>query len=169
MISFHRALRTIRQPSAIIAAVALLGLAACDNAPAAPAGEAATSAVTSLTITNARLVLAPVAGNPAAVYFDLSYAGAGDVTLAGVTVEGAGMTMVHQTVEKDGAMAMMGAEPIALTNGANVVFAPGGLHVMAMEPSADWAPGGTVNVTLTLSDGTTHSFPATVRAAGEAR
>ena len=169
MTSFHSALRAIRQPAAILGAAALLSLAACNSAPEAPASETAASEAGGLTVTNARLVLAPVSGNPAAVYFDLSYAGSGDVTLAGVTVEGAGMTMVHQTVEKDGAMAMMGADPIALTKGANVVFAPGGLHVMAMEPSADWSPGGTVNVTLTLSDGTTYSFPATVRAAGEAR
>lgn len=169
MNTFHRSLRTIGQPAAILGAAMLLGLGGCNNAPEAPTGEPAASVTSGLTVTNARLVLAPVSGNPAAVYFDLSYSGADALTLSGVTVEGAGMTMVHQTVEKDGAMTMSGADPIALTNGTNVAFAPGGMHVMAMEPSADWAPGETVNVTLTLSDGSTHSFPASVRAAGEAR
>jgi hypothetical protein len=64
---------------------------------------------------------------------------------------------------------MMDAEPIALTTGTPVTFAPGGMHVMAMQPSEAWKPGETVKVTLTLSDGTTHSFDAAVRAAGEDR
>jgi periplasmic copper chaperone A len=153
-----------------IAALGLLGLAACSGEKAdAPTDAAAPVLVKGVSITNPRLVLAPVAGNPAAVYFDLSYAGDAGITLSSVTVEGAGMSMIHQTVEKDGAMSMMDADPIALTTGTPVNFAPGGMHVMAMQPSAEWAPGGTVKVTLTLSDGTTQSFDAAVRAAGEER
>ena len=163
-----------RAALAIMGTASLLGLAACNpgEADAPPPVGAATDApvlVKGLSITNPRLVLAPVSGNPAAVYFDLSYAGDADVTLTSVTVEGAGMAMIHQTVEKDGAMAMMDAEPIALVTGTPVTFAPGGMHVMAMQPSEAWTPGGTVKVTLTLSDGTTQSFDAAVRAAGDDR
>ena len=153
-----------------IVALGLLGLAACSGEKAdTPTDAAAPVLVKGVSITNPRLVLAPVAGNPAAVYFDLSYAGDAGVTLSSVAVEGAGMAMIHQTVEKDGAMAMMDADPIALTTGNPVSFAPGGMHVMAMQPSDAWKPGGTAKVTLTLSDGTTHSFDAAVRAAGEER
>jgi periplasmic copper chaperone A len=153
-----------------IAALGLLWLAACSGEKAdAPTDAATPVLVKGVSITNPRLVLAPVAGNPAAVYFDLSYAGDAGVTLGSVTVEGAGMSMIHQTVEKDGAVSMMDADPIVLTTGNPVSFAPGGMHVMAMQPSDAWTPGGTVKVTLTLSDGTTHSFDAAVRAAGEER
>lgn len=153
-----------------IAALGLLGQAACSGEKAdAPTETASPVLVEGVSITNPRLVLAPVSGNPAAVYFDLSYAGDVGVTLSSVTVEGAGMSMIHQTVKKDGAMAMMDADPIALTTGVPVTFAPGGMHVMAMQPSDAWKPGDTVKVTLTLSDGTTHSFDAAVRAAGEER
>lgn len=153
-----------------IAALGLLGQAACSGEKAdAPTETASPVLVEGVSITNPRLVLAPVSGNPAAVYFDLSYAGDAEVTLSSVTVEGAGMSMIHQTVEKDGAMAMMDAEPIALSTGTPVTFAPGGMHVMAMQPSDAWKPGDTVKVTLILSDGTTHSFDAAVRAAGEER
>lgn len=154
-----------------LGAISLLGLAACNNDVAAPASDAASEAAAQngVTVSNARLVLAPVTGNPAAVYFDLSYSGDANLTLTQVMVEGAGSSMIHQTVEKDGAMSMMGAEPIALSASAPVAFAPGGLHVMAMQPSDAWKPGDMVKVTLTLSDGTTHSFDAAVRAAGEAR
>lgn len=153
-----------------IAAVSLLGLPACNQIESeTPAGKTTPVLVKGLTISDARLVLAPVAGNPAAVYFDLSYAGDADVTLSAVTVEGAGMTMIHQTAEKDGTMSMMAAEPITLTTGTPITFAPGGLHVMAMQPSEAWKPGESVKVTLTLSDGTTQSFDADIRAAGEDR
>lgn len=154
----------------LIVAASVLTLAACKPAEtAAPADASGAALVEGVTITNPRLVLAPVSGNPAAVYFDLSYTGEPGVTLSSVKVEGAGMAMIHQTVEKDGAMRMTDAGSIALSADAPVTFAPGGMHVMAMQPSDAWQSGGTVKVTLTLSDGTTHSFDAPVRAAGEER
>jgi copper(I)-binding protein len=155
------------------AALSLLANAACsgetasDTKTATSAAETPTSPV--ISIDNARLVLAPVSGNPAALYFDLSYSGPPDLTIASIAIEGAGMSMIHQTAEKDGAMSMMEAAPIALVKGETVTFAPGGLHVMAMEPSADWKAGERVNITLTMSDGSTDVFAADIRAAGDAR
>ena len=156
-----------------IAPLSLMGAVACSGEQAdkaeAPVTTNVIQSTRALAITDPRLVLAPVAGNPAAVYFDLSYAGEAGVTLSSVTVEGAGMSMIHQTVEKDGAMSMTDTDPIALEAGTPVNFAPGGMHVMAMQPSDAWKPGGSVKVTLGLSDGTTHSFDAPVRAAGDDR
>lgn len=153
-----------------IAAFGLLGVAACNQSEAdAPTDAATPGLVKGVTISNARLVLAPVAGNPAAVYFNLSYAGAAGVALSTVKVEGAGHTMIHDYGESAGMAQMIAAKPIALSAEVPVTFAPGGLHVMAMQPSMVWKPGETVKVTLTLSDGTTHSFDAAVRAAGEER
>lgn len=155
---------------AIFGAASLLNLAACNQGEVeAPAKETSPVLIKGLTISDARLVLAPVAGNPAAVYFDLAYAGDADLTLSAVTVEGAGMSMIHRTAKADGKMSMMEAEPIALITGTPVTFAPGGLHVMVMQSSKMWKPGDMVKVTLTLSDGTTQSFDAAVRAAGEER
>jgi copper(I)-binding protein len=122
-----------------------------------------------LTVSNPRVVLAPVAGNPAAVYFDLSYSAAAPVTLTAVAVEGAGMTMIHDYAESAGKMAMTMAGPVELVAGTPVSFAPGGLHVMAMDPSSDLKPGASAKVTLTLSDGTSQTVDAPVRAAGEDR
>lgn len=161
-------MNTIRRAALAIALGASTALlAACSGADDAPteAGEAAEG----LTVSNARVVLAPVAGNPAAVYFDLSYAGAAPITLTAVTVEGAGMTMIHDYAETAGKMQMTMAGPITLAQGAPVTFAPGGLHVMAMEPADTLAAGGTAKVTLTLSDGTSAVVDAPVRAAGEER
>lgn len=160
-------------PHAAIAAalaLALPGLAAC--APEADAPGTETAAATPgamLAVTNARVVLPPVAGNPAAVYFDLSYSGDAEVTLSSVAVEGAGMTMIHDYADNAGKRQMVMADAVPLPSGAAVSFAPGGLHVMAMEPGAALVAGGIAKVTLTLSDGTTAIVDAPVRAAGDER
>lgn len=163
-------MRTLPRAAAVLLASAALGaLAACAPETADTAEVPATAAPAGLSVSNARLVLPPVAGNPAAVYFDLSYTGAGSVTLEEVTVEGAGMTMIHDYAEQAGKMAMTMAGPVTLSEGNPVSFAPGGLHVMAMEPTDALEPGGTAKVTLTLSNGTSVSVDAPVRAAGDAR
>lgn len=149
-------------------AAAMLGLAACGGTAEAPA-EAVAGQVPGLTISNARLVLAPVAGNPAAVYFDIAYEGEQGLSVRKADVEGAGMSMMHDYGEYDFKVQMMEALPVALTKGSKVEFKPGGLHVMAMEPAATLKPGDKVKVTLTMSGGATQVFEAEVRAAGEER
>ena len=162
-------MNTIRRAAlAIVVGASAAMLTACSDASDVPA-QVADETAAGLTVSNARVVLAPVSGNPAAVYFDLSYAGAAPVTLTAVTVEGAGMTMIHDYAESAGKMQMTMAGPIALAQGTPVTFAPGGLHVMAMEPADTLAAGGTAKVTLTLSDGTSTTIDAPVRAAGEER
>ena len=129
------------------AALALsLTLAACSQSDqaATPVDENPTG----LVVTNARLMLPPVAGNPAAVYFDLAYEGEQGLTIRKADVEGAGMTMMHDYGEYDFKVQMMEALPVALTKGSKVEFKPGALHVMAMDPPATWKPGDKVKVTL---------------------
>lgn len=158
-------MNTIRQAAMAIAlGVSIPGLVACADSADAPAQSA-----NGLTVSNARVVLAPVAGNPAAVYFDLAYNGTNGVTLDSVTVEGAGMAMIHDYAETAGKMQMTMADAVPLSADAPVTFAPGGLHVMAMEPTTALAAGGIAKVTLTLSDGTSTTIDAPVRAAGEDR
>ncbi|QDH34876.1 copper chaperone PCu(A)C [Porphyrobacter sp. YT40] len=164
-------MNTIRRAVvAIVLSAGAMALSGCsDAAEAPPAGETSAAAAGSLTVSNARVVMAPVAGNPAAVYFDLSYSGETPVTLTEVAVEGAGMTMIHDYAESAGKMEMTMAGDISLAKDAQVSFAPGGLHVMAMQPSDALKAGGTAKVTLTLSDGTTATVDAPVKAAGDER
>jgi len=144
-------------------------LAACSQAGDAPEKTGTQTTVSGLTVSNARVVLAPVAGNPAAVYFDLAYQGAPGVSLTEVEVEGAGMTMIHDYAESAGKQRMTMADAVPLAEGTPVTFAPGGLHVMAMDPEAGLKAGGTAKVTLILSDGSKVTVEAPVRAAGEER
>lgn len=158
--------RIRRAAMAIVLGATAVGLGACSDGidPVSKAGAAA-----GVTISKARVVLAPVAGNPAAVYFDLSYSGPAGVTLDAVDVEGAGMTMIHDYAESAGKTQMVMTDAVPLAEGTPVTFAPGGLHVMAMDPTDALKAGGTAKVTLTLSDGTGISVDAPVRAAGEER
>jgi copper(I)-binding protein len=148
----------------------LASLGACSPAADAPAKEdAVASAEGKLTVSNARVVLAPVAGNPAAVYFDLAWNGPAGVSLTSVDIEGAGMTMIHDYAEDAGKMTMVMADSVPLAADAPVTFAPGGLHVMAMDPGSELKPGSTAKVTFTLSDGAKVNVEAPVRAAGDER
>lgn len=160
---------TTRPALTLICALGLTGLSACAEPAEAPATPEQEADAAALTVSNARIVLAPVAGNPAAVYFNLAYAGPAGVTVEKVAVEGAGMTMIHDYAESAGVRKMVMAGPVVLSEKAPASFAPGGLHVMAMEPSDALKAGGSANVTLTLSDGTTTTVAAPVRAAGEER
>jgi len=143
-----------------------LSLVACTSEPE-PVAEP--DGVPGLTVSNARMVLAPVSGNPAVVYFDVDYQGERGLSISRADVEGAQNATLHAYGEWEGKMQMAEAMPIPIRKGYVVNFEPGGLHVMAFEVSPDIEPGDTAEVTITVSGGDKHSFPAEVRAAGDER
>lgn len=145
----------------------MTALGACGEAEAPV--EVVEGVVPGLKVSNARMMLAPVSGNPAAVYFDVVYEGERGISISGAEVAGAGSATVHDMMEYNFEMTMAEAGPIALTSGAERKFEPGGLHVMAFEPSEDLVAGGTAEVTLKISGGKKHKFDAEIRAAGDER
>lgn len=157
-----------RSLMALALAGATITLASCGETPVeTPAAEAG---IPGMTITNPRLVLAPVAGNPAAVYFDLAYDGDRNLALKGnAEVEGAKSAMFHDYGEYNFKVQMMDMLPVPLKKGDKVVFEPGGKHLMAMEPSADLKPGGIAKVTILVSGGGKQTFDAPIKAAGDER
>ncbi len=157
-----------------IIAVALLAasplvLTACESTEETTSTPAEEGRIAGIEITNARLVLPPVSGNPAAVYFDI--ANNGDRTLAfrNAEVTGSGKAEVHDTIMEDGKMVMGEAPPILVESGSTVQFAPGGKHVMVFDLGQDVSEGSTVEVTLIAAGNKRHSFDAAVQAAGDAR
>jgi copper(I)-binding protein len=154
--------------AAAFLSVATLSLAGCgDGASEVPAE--APEGVPGLTVTNARIVLAPVEGNPAAVYFDLAYDGDRNVALNRAHVEGAESATLHEYAEWNRQMQMADMLPLVLKKGDKVAFEPGGKHVMAMGVSPELQPGGTTEVTLTVSGGDKTTFEAEIRGPGEER
>lgn len=157
----------MKTTSIALVTAASLNLAACESEPeAAPVPE---GVVPEIEVTNARLVLAPVSGNPAAVYFDIAYTGDYGVAISGAEVEGAGSATLHNVTRFNRENRMAEVGPLPLRNGEPLTFEPGGLHIMAFEPADTLAPGGTTEVTLKISGGKTHRFSAEVRAADEER
>ena len=141
-------------------------LSACGGEAEAPVEEVE-GTIPGMTIENARMALNAVEGNPAAVYFDLKYEADRALSISRASVAGAGSATLHDYGEYDFKVQMMEALPIPLTNGTEVNFKPGGLHVMAFEPSADLKPGGKAEVTIVVSGGDSHVFEADILAAGD--
>lgn len=150
---------------ALFAPLALAcALAACGQAEAPTAQEAAatSAAKAELAISDGRLVLPAVSGNPGVAYFRLTNGTAEPAALAAVTVAGATKAEMHET--SGGSMA-----PITVVNiapGAEAAFEPGGKHIMLFDLAKSLKPGDTAKITLNFSGGKTVSGDLKVEAVG---
>ncbi|ANY20862.1 hypothetical protein A6F68_02363 [Tsuneonella dongtanensis] len=156
-----------RSLMALALAGAALSLGSCGETPTeAPEAEAG---IAGMKISNARMVLAPVAGNPAAIYFDLAYDGDRSVALNRAEVKGAKSAMFHDYGEYDFKVQMMEMLPVPLKKGDKLSFEPGKKHLMAMDVDPSLQAGGTTEATIIVSGGAKHTFPVEIRAAGDER
>lgn len=139
---------------------ATCALAACSEAPTAPDEGAKASA--GVTVSNARLMLPAVKGNPGAAYFDISNGSQKNMVIRAVSVAGAQNAMMHTADMQEEAQVVLGP-------GETVKFEPGGQHVMAMGLADTVTAGSKADVTVTFVGGDTVTVPADVRAAGDER
>ncbi len=117
-----------------------------------------------VTITDAWLRALP--GNlPAGGYFTLHNGTARTVTLTGAESPACGMVMLHKSDEMSGMSSMSEVASIDVTAGSTVKFAPGGYHLMCMDPTALLKPGATVAVTVQFADDAKITTPFAVRTA----
>lgn len=96
---------------------------------------------------------------PAGGYMTLRNAAASPVVLTGGSSPACGMLMLHRSESGGGADRMVHVPSVAVPPGGTLAFAPGGYHLMCMEPRMK--PGDRVDVTLTFKGGQTISaaFP----------
>ena len=157
----------MKQALITAAALSLTGISLSACGGEAPVEDAAAEqGIPGLRITNGRMVLNAVEGNPAAVYFDLAYDADRGLAVRRADVEGAESALIHEYGDNRGVREMMEALPTALKQGTELAFEPGSRHVMAMGVSPELEVGDTTQVTLTVSGGSTITFPATVQAPG---
>ncbi|MGH8461062.1 MAG: copper chaperone PCu(A)C [Stenotrophobium sp.] len=116
-----------------------LGLTAC-GAPSQPA------------VKDAWIRLLP-GDLPAAAYFTVVNPDAQPLQLQSVETAAYGMIMMHRSVVMDGQSQMLPAENVTVPAHGNLVFAPGGYHVMLMNPVRPLQVGGTLPLTLVFSNG----------------
>jgi len=156
--------------NALFASLALalgtLALTACDSGK--PAG-AAPEVQQTISVTDGRLILPAVRGNPGAVYFTVHNPAATPATILGAEVKGAGSAMIHRSTMAGGVSSMEMLSQVAVPSKGQLAFAPGGLHVMAMDLDSTLQKGGKTEASLTFAGGAKVSFPVEVLAAGDAR
>jgi copper(I)-binding protein len=72
--------------------------------------------------------------------------------LIAVSTPAAGRAEIHETVMKDGQMQMSPVEAVEIGPDQEVVFEPGGYHVMLFDLTAPLEVGDTIDVTLTFEN-----------------
>jgi copper(I)-binding protein len=107
----------------------------------------------SVTVTDGWIRALP-AKVPAGGYFTLSNDSGRRMVLTGASSPACGMLMLHKTDTESGMASMNDVTTIPIAVGQHVTFAPGGYHLMCMDPTAAIEPGNKVPVTLIFSDGT---------------
>ncbi|HTW33221.1 MAG TPA: copper chaperone PCu(A)C [Rhizomicrobium sp.] len=107
----------------------------------------------SVTVTDGWIRALP-AKVPAGGYFTLANDSGRRMVLTGASSPACGMLMLHKTEKESGMASMSDVTSIPIAVGAHVSFAPGGYHLMCMDPTAAVQPGNKVPVTLIFSDGT---------------
>jgi len=71
---------------------------------------------------------------------------------------------LHETRLEDGIARMRPVDVLALPSGERVTLAPGGLHLMLLDPARPLAAGGHATLRLQLDDGWLVEVEAEVRA-----
>lgn len=94
------------------------------------------------------------AGRPAGGYFKLQNNGSKTLTLTAAGSTACGMVMLHRTSHEGGMEHMAEVPSIDVAPGASFEFAPGGYHLMCMDPTPAMRPGARVPVVLEFADGT---------------
>ena len=153
--------------AATLAAITLaLGTAACSGGGDDVAETTAPDAPAGISVTDGRMSLPAVKGNPASIYFTIRNVSEEPVTIRAVNVAGAASAQLHETTEWNKQMDMQELFQLPVEPGAEVVFEPGGKHVMAFDLDDDLAAGGETEVTLSFVNGDKVSFPAKLMAPG---
>ena len=107
-------------------------------------------------------VRAPIPGTTStAAYMTLQNSGDEPLAVTRVTTSAAGSAKLHNSMNHNGMIHMVGVDSLNIPAGSIVELKEGGMHVMLEEPAATIRPGTSVELTLHLADGTavTTSLP----------
>ena len=105
------------------------------------------------------------AGLPAAGYATLVNAGDTPVSLVGVSSPDYGTVMIHRSLDRGGMERMVMVHAIPVPPHGRAALAPGGYHLMLMQPRHAIRPGMQVSVRFEFSDGSTIDVAMPVRPA----
>ena len=140
---------------------ALLALGACSQ-QAEPAATPEARIKAGIVLSDGRLVLPAVKGNPAAAYFTVSNQSAVAAYLVKIEVAHAASAEMHEMAGS----AMRAVPVLELTSGQHALFAPGGRHVMGFGLPATIKPGDKLDMTLHFRSGHVAVAQLTAESAG---
>lgn len=106
-----------------------------------------------VTVADAWIRQAPPGAMVLAGYMRLRNEGAQPQALVNVHADAFGSVMIHQTMMEGGVARMTHAAHIDLAPHASLAFAPGGLHLMLMDPKRPLRAGERVEMQLEFRDG----------------
>lgn len=124
-------------------------------APAVAAGK--------LDVSDAWIRAAPPNAMMLAGYATLHNAGDAPITINAVSAAGFDDTSMHETVLVGDVSKMRPLATLTIAPGASVTFAPGGKHIMLMQPTTSPAPGNRVVITFNFADGGQRSADFLIR------
>lgn len=117
-------------------------------------------------VSKAWVRLAAVPRGPAAAYFTL-YGGPADATLISVSSDVSIRAEMHESMKSGTMSSMKPIQQVALPAGSEIVFAPGGKHVMLFDVNPGIKPGAPVPLLFTFADGQRVTYKATAVGAGD--
>ena len=103
------------------------------------------------------------AGENGAVFLRITNAWPDDDALLTASSPVAAAVEIHRSSIQDGVMSMTPQERVELPSGQEVVFAPGGLHIMLIDLQQDLKVGDTFAVTLRFENLPPQTVTVTVR------
>lgn len=152
----------------LLAVAVAASLVGCSRDDGGPAEVGTASGGRAVQVYNARISPSPADDGSASGYFTVRNTGDHPDRLIEATVEGAGSTMMHRSVVRDGRSTMEMESSVPVPAKGRLRFEPGGRHLMITGLPKDRSIGdhvglrldferaGTIRVQVELTRGSTH-------------
>jgi len=120
------------------------------------------SALAELKIDDARIKNLPPSVPVRAGYMTLHNPGENAVSILSVRSDAFASVDIHLSSMQDGMMRMDPVESVSIAAGASLQLAPGGYHLMMMQPLEPTRPGQEIEIVLQFADGSEQRLTMTV-------
>jgi len=114
-------------------------------------------------IVNARVAQAPPVVDMNAGYLELDNGTSSPVTLTQVSSVDFSRIEIHRSIIENGMARMTPAGPVTIAAGSNMVFEPGGYHLMLFQAARPLHAGDQVRLTFQFANGTTINANAIIK------
>ena len=121
------------------------------------------AALAELVVSDAWIKNLPASVPVRAGYLRIHNPSAIPVSIVAIRSEAFARVEIHQTVARDGMMSMEAIPELTIGAGESIRLAPGGLHLMMMQPLTATRVGDRLEIILSLDDGNELRLPMTVK------